>query len=67
MVLPEPVALTFGCTCSKEKCEQAIEQIGESEALEICAEQGGKLEMDCGFCGEIYRFDKAAVTEIFAE
>ncbi|TXD97084.1 Hsp33 family molecular chaperone HslO [Psychrobacter frigidicola] len=66
VVLPEPVALEFGCTCSKEKCEQAIEQIGESEALEICDEQGGKLEMDCGFCGEIYRFDKDNVAEIFA-
>lgn len=67
VVLPEPVALTFGCTCSKEKCEQAIEQIGETEALEICEEQNGTFEMDCGFCGEIYRFDKENVAEIFAE
>ncbi len=67
VVLPEPVALAFGCTCSREKCEQAIEQIGESEALEICEEQNGTFEMDCGFCGEIYRFDKDNVAEIFAE
>lgn len=67
VVLPEPVALQFGCTCSKEKCETAILQIGQDEMLEICDEQGGTFEMDCGFCGEIYRFDKDHVAEIFAE
>jgi molecular chaperone Hsp33 len=67
VVLPEPVALQFGCTCSKEKCETAILQIGQDEMLEICDEQGGTFEMDCGFCGEVYRFDKDHVAEIFAE
>ncbi|MEC5209954.1 molecular chaperone Hsp33 [Psychrobacter sp. PL15] len=67
VVLPEPVALAFGCTCSKQKCEMAIEQIGEAEALEICEEQDGAFEMDCGFCGEIYRFNKEDVAAIFAE
>ena len=66
VVAPEPVALTFGCTCSREKCETAILQIGQDEMLDICEEQGGQFEMDCGFCGEIYRFDKDNITEIFA-
>ncbi|MGX8220799.1 Hsp33 family molecular chaperone HslO [Psychrobacter celer] len=67
IVAPEPVALSFGCTCSREKCETAIEQIGEAEALDIVEEQGGTFEMDCGFCGEIYPFDKDDVTAIFAK
>lgn len=67
IVAPEPVALSFGCTCSREKCEIAIEQIGEAEALDIVEEQGGTFEMDCGFCGEIYPFDKDDVTAIFAK
>ncbi|WP_199507372.1 MULTISPECIES: Hsp33 family molecular chaperone HslO [unclassified Psychrobacter] len=67
VVLPESAALSFGCTCSKEKCAMAIEQIGESEALDIVEEQGGIFEMDCGFCGAVYRFDTADVQEIFAE
>lgn len=67
IVLPEPVALQFGCTCSREKCEGAILQIGQGEMLEICDEQGGTFEMDCGFCGEIYRFNKDDVTTIFVE
>lgn len=66
VVAPEPVALTFGCTCSREKCETAILQIGQDEMLDICEEQGGQFEMDCGFCGEIYRFDKDNIAEIFA-
>ncbi len=66
VVAPEPTALEFGCTCSREKCETAILQIGQDEMLDICEEQGGQFEMDCGFCGEIYRFDKDNIAEIFA-
>ena len=67
VVAPEPVSLTFGCTCSREKCEMAIEQIGQAEALDIVAEQNGSFEMDCGFCGEIYKFNTDDVAAIFAE
>ena len=67
VVAPEPTALTFGCTCSREKCETAILQIGQDEMLDICDEQGGQFEMDCGFCGEVYTFNKEDVTAIFAE
>ncbi len=66
VIAPDPVTLAFGCTCSREKCEIAIEQIGEAEAIEIVEEQNGQLEMDCGFCGEIYRFDKNDIAAIFA-
>ena len=67
VVAPDPVALSFGCTCSREKCEMAIEQIGEAEVLDIIDEQGGNFEMDCGFCGEMYKFNKDDVTTIFSE
>lgn len=67
VVAPAPIELAFGCTCSREKSAMAIEQIGEAEALDILDEQGGSFEMDCGFCGEIYKFDKDDVTSIFAE
>ena len=66
VVAPDPVALEFGCTCSRDKCEAAIAQIGEAEALEIVEEQGGTFEMDCGFCGSIYKFNKADIEEIFS-
>ncbi|MGP9713454.1 Hsp33 family molecular chaperone HslO [Psychrobacter sp. AOP22-C1-22] len=67
VVAPAPVPLSFGCTCSREKCETAIEQIGEAEALDIVEEQSGTFEMDCGFCGEVYKFNKDDVAAIFAE
>ena len=67
VVAPEPVSLTFGCTCSREKCEMAIEQIGQAEALDIVAEQNGSFEMDCGFCGEIYKFNNDEIAAIFTE
>lgn len=66
VVAPDPVALEFGCTCSRDKCEAAIAQIGEAEALEIVEEQDGTFEMDCGFCGSIYKFNKADIEEIFS-
>lgn len=66
VIAPEPVALQFGCTCSREKCEAAIEQIGEAEALDIIKEQGGTFEMDCGFCGSIYTFNKDDIEQIFS-
>lgn len=65
VVAPEPISLEFGCTCSRDKCEAAIAQIGEAEALEIVEEQGGTFEMDCGFCGSVYKFNKADIEEIF--
>ena len=45
----------------------AIAQIGETEALDIIEEQNSIFEMDCGFCGEVYKFDKEDVTAIFAQ
>lgn len=65
VVAPEPITLAFGCTCSKEKCETAILQVGQDEMIDICAEQGGAFEMDCGFCGEIYRFNKGDIAALF--
>lgn len=67
VVLPEAVTLEFGCTCSKEKCCSAILQIGEAEMTDILEEQGGKFEMDCGFCGAVYSFDNSDIEQLFAE
>ncbi len=67
VVAPDPVPLAFGCTCSREKSAMAIEQIGADEAFDIIDEKGGSFEMDCGFCGAVYTFDKDDVQAIFAE
>ena len=66
IVTAEPMPLTFACTCSQQKSESAIFQLGEAHALEIAEEHGGEIALDCGFCGHVYQFDKAAIQQIFA-
>ncbi|NHH99458.1 Hsp33 family molecular chaperone HslO [Oceanimonas sp. MB9] len=61
---PQPVR--FQCTCSKEKCEQALLQVGQEEAMEIIQEQGN-IEMHCDYCGRHYRFDGSDVQNLFGQ
>ncbi|MDP5293323.1 Hsp33 family molecular chaperone HslO [Oceanimonas sp. CHS3-5] len=61
---PQPVS--FKCTCSQEKCEQALLQVGQQEAMEIIQEQG-KIEMHCDYCGHHYRFDGSDVQNLFSQ
>lgn len=65
VVTPEPVPLVFGCTCSEQKSEAAIIQLGEAQAVAIADEQGGSIKMDCGFCGALYEFTTADIKQIF--
>ena len=64
VVLPEPAPLHFGCTCSQEKSESAILQLGQAEALAIAAEEGS-IALDCGFCGAVYDFDQGQIEQLF--
>ncbi|ELA08078.1 Hsp33 protein [Moraxella macacae 0408225] len=66
VITADPVNLSFGCTCSIQKSASAIFQLGKTQALNLVAEQGGEIGLDCGFCGQIYRFDTQAINEIFA-
>lgn len=65
IVIPEATYLQFACTCSQEKSESAIFQLGEQQALEIANEQNGKISLDCGFCGRIYHFNPQQIQQIF--
>lgn len=64
VVLPAPMPLTFSCTCSEQKSQNSILQIGKADALQI-ADENGTLALDCGFCGRVYTFDKQAVETLF--
>lgn len=66
VVTPESTPLQFSCTCSAEKSAGAIVQLGEAQALEVADEHGGEIALDCGFCGQVYRFNKAEIKQIFA-
>lgn len=65
VVLPEPTPLQFACTCSQQKSEGAIIQLGFDDAKQAVAAHGGKLVLDCGFCGTEYQFDEKAVEALF--
>ncbi|MDO4895077.1 Hsp33 family molecular chaperone HslO [Moraxella sp.] len=65
VVLPEPTPLQFACTCSQQKSEGAIIQLGLDDAKQAVAAHGGKLVLDCGFCGTEYQFDEKAVEALF--
>ncbi|ART82680.1 Hsp33 family molecular chaperone [Oceanisphaera profunda] len=62
----DPQAVSFQCTCSREKCEQALLQIGEAEALDVIQEQG-KIEMNCDYCGQQYGFEETDIKSLFHE
>lgn len=66
VVTAHPMSLTFACTCSQQKSESAIFQLGKPAALEIANEHGGELALDCGFCAHVYRFDHKDIEMIFA-
>ncbi len=65
VVTDVPMPLQFSCTCSAEKSAGAIFQLGKVQALEISHEQGGAIALDCGFCGQVYRYDMADIEQIF--
>jgi len=61
----EPQAVRFHCTCSRERCQGALLQLGQAEVHDILKEQG-KLEMHCDYCGRHYSFDAVDVEALFA-
>lgn len=65
VAIPEASPLEFGCTCSAQKSEGAIFQLGHQEALHALDAHGGVLALDCGFCGQSYEFDEKAVNALF--
>lgn len=62
--LPEQDKLKFGCTCSRERCEQALLQVGIDTVQELLAEED-EIKMDCQFCNTQYRFGPEQALGLF--
>ncbi|XID75190.1 Hsp33 family molecular chaperone HslO [Alkanindiges sp. WGS2144] len=62
--LPDADTLAFGCTCSRERCEQALLQVGQETVQEILTEQN-EITMDCQFCNAQYRFGPEQALGLF--
>ncbi|XBS69508.1 Hsp33 family molecular chaperone HslO [Acerihabitans sp. KWT182] len=48
--------VSFRCTCSRQRCADALLTLSEHELREML-DQDGKIDMHCDFCGSLYRFD----------
>lgn len=65
-VYPEVEALRFGCTCSKERCANALIQIGVAAVRETLEYQN-PITMDCQFCSAQYTFSAEEALGLFGE
>ena len=56
----DPRKVAFGCTCSAERVQAALEQYS-SEDISHMITDDGKVTADCQFCGALYVFDPEEV------
>ena len=61
---PRPV--NFCCRCSAQKVEDVLKMLGEDEARDALAEQGG-IEVICEYCGHRRHFDAVDVERLFSD
>ncbi len=54
------------CDCSRERTEQALIALGESEIKDMIAKDGG-AELSCHFCNTQYAFDSAQLAQLLEE
>ena len=64
--LPDTEVLKFGCTCSKERCAVALQQIGV-ESIRETLEFQNPIEMDCQFCNSQYTFTAEEALGLFGK
>ncbi|TCB77759.1 Hsp33 family molecular chaperone HslO [Acinetobacter sp. ANC 3781] len=64
--LPEAEHLSFGCTCSKERCANALIQIGV-DAVRETLEFQNPITMDCQFCSTRYTFTAEEAFGLFGK
>ncbi|CAB1219101.1 Hsp33 family molecular chaperone HslO [Acinetobacter bouvetii] len=64
--LPEAEQLSFGCTCSRERCANALLQIGV-EAVRETLEFQNPITMDCQFCSTRYTFTAEEAFGLFGK
>ena len=64
--LPETEVLKFGCTCSKQRCADALIQIGATAVRETLESQN-PIGMDCQFCNSHYEFTAEEALGLFGE
>ncbi|MGB1409621.1 Hsp33 family molecular chaperone HslO, partial [Alloalcanivorax venustensis] len=61
--LPEAQPLRFGCTCSRERTENALLSLGADE-LKTLLDEDGEATLTCDFCLSQQHFDAVDLAEL---
>ena len=56
----------FACTCSRERVQGMLRNLGQAEVDSIVAERGN-VEVGCDYCGAQYRFDAIDAAQLFTD
>lgn len=59
----DPQDVEFKCTCSRERCADALKTLPDEEVDSILAEDG-EIDMHCDYCGSHYLFNAVDIAEI---
>jgi len=62
----EPEAVSFRCSCTRDRVRSALRGLGREELQDILAQQG-TISVNCDFCNQHYGFDAVDVEQLFAE
>lgn len=62
----EPLDLSFGCRCSRERVEVVLRRFPPDD-LEDMKEADGQLVVTCEFCNTTFRFDEAELARLRGE
>ncbi|KAB7894943.1 Hsp33 family molecular chaperone HslO [Rouxiella sp. S1S-2] len=65
VTLYEPQDVSFKCTCSRQRCADALLTLPDAEVLEML-EEDEKIDMHCDYCGNHYVFDAMDLVAIRA-
>lgn len=56
----------FACTCSRERVEGMLRNLGQDEVNDIISERG-KVDVGCDYCGTQYQFDAIDAVQLFSD
>ncbi|HEI8868531.1 MULTISPECIES: Hsp33 family molecular chaperone HslO [Gammaproteobacteria] len=64
VTLYEPQPVMFRCTCSRQRCADALLTLPAEEVAEML-EQDGNIDMHCDYCGSHYLFTPTDVAALY--
>ncbi len=63
VTLYDPQDVEFKCTCSRQRCAEALKTLPEEEVSSII-EEDGEIDMHCDYCGSHYVFSAMDITAL---